>query len=158
MSCKKIQQKLIGYYYQELDGPAMSDIARHLETCDPCRQAYIQIKKTLTMVAREQVEKNRSSAFWQDFQYKVYQKLEAEKEAGSRWHRLLIPRRLAPALAGAVILLLLLVTSKQLVKQGTELNSSDLQVVEDLELIENYELIQDLEMLENLPEAEQLRG
>ncbi len=158
MECKKIQQSMVNYYYQELDGPAISEIARHLETCNSCRQTYVQIKKALTLVAREQMEKDKSSAFWQDFQYKVYQKLEAEKTARSWWQGLLMPRRLVPVLAGAVILLLFVVTSARLVKHRPEMTSSDLQIVQELELIENYELIQDLEILENLPEAEQLRG
>jgi len=158
MECKKIQQSMVNYYYQELNGPAMSEIARHLETCNTCRQTYVQIKKALTLVAREQVEKDKSSAFWQDFQYKVYQKLETERTAKSWWQGLLVPRRLVSILAGAVILLFIIVTSARLVKHGPEMTSTDLQIVQELELIENYELIQDLEMLENLPEAEQLRG
>lgn len=158
MECKKIQQAMVNYYYQELDGYARAEITKHLETCTACRQTYVQIKKALTIVAREQLEKDKSPAFWQDFQYKVYQKLEAEKAASSWWQGLLVPRKLVPVLAGAVILLFIIVTSARLVKHGPEMTSSDLQIVQELELIENYELIQDLEMLENLPEAEQLRG
>ncbi len=158
MKCKKIQQDMVNYYYQELDNAARSEITRHLETCAACRQTYAQIKKVLTMVAKEQVERDKSSAFWQDFQYKVYQKLEAEKAASSWWQGLLVPRRLMPVLAGAVIMLLIIVTSARLTKHGPEMTSSDLQIAQELELIENYELIQDLELLENLPEAEQLRG
>ncbi len=158
MKCKEIQQDMVNYYYQELDNAARSEITRHLETCAACRQTYVQIKNALALVAREQLEKDKSSAFWQDFQYKVYHKLEAEKTAGFWWQGLLMPRRLVPALAGAVILLLIIVTSARLVKHGPEMTSSDLQIAQELELIENYELIQDLEILENLPEAEQLRG
>ncbi len=158
MECKKIQQALVNYYYQELDGSAMSETARHLEACAVCRQTYVQVKKALVMVSRERMEEGKSSAFWQDFQYKVYQKLETEKTARSWWRGLLVPRRLVPALAGAIILLLFIVTSARLVKHGPEMTSSDLQIVQELELIENYELIQDLDVLENLSEAEQLRG
>jgi hypothetical protein len=158
MGCKNIQPDLVNYYYRDLDGPRMSAIARHLETCAACRQTYVQIKKTLVLVAKEQLEKDKSSAFWQDFQYKVYQKLEAEKAADSWWQGLLVPRRLVPALAGAVILLLIIITSARLVKHGSEMSPADLQIAQELELIENYELIQDLDVLENLPEAEQLRG
>ncbi len=158
MKCKKIQQALVNYYYQELDGPERLDIARHLETCAACRQTYVQIKKALAIVAKEQLEKDKSSAFWQDFQYKVYQKLEAEKTARSWWQDLLVPRKLIPALAGTIVLLLIIVTSARLVQHRPEMTSSDLQLAQELELIENYDLIQDLEILENLPEVEQLRG
>ncbi|MBI5555143.1 MAG: hypothetical protein HY920_04755 [Elusimicrobia bacterium] len=158
MECKKIQSDLVNYYYQELAGSARSAIARHLETCNACRQTYVQIKKALAMVAKEQLEKDKSSAFWQDFQYKVYRRLAAEEASKSWWRDLLVPRRLAPVLAGAVMLLLIIVTSTRLVKNGPEMTSSDLQLAQELELIENYDLIQDLEILENLPEAEQLRG
>lgn len=158
MKCKKTQQVLVDYYYQELNGPGMLEITRHLETCSACRQAYARIKKTLAMVSKEQLEEDKSSAFWQDFQYKVYLKLEAEKMARSWWQGLLVLRRVVPTLAGAVILLLIIVTSTRLVNHRSEMTSADVQIAQELELIENYELIQDLEMLENLPEAEPLRG
>ncbi|MDD5259317.1 MAG: hypothetical protein PHD29_05075 [bacterium] len=158
MECKKIQRSLVNYYYQELDSPAMSKIAGHLETCVACRQTYGQIKKTLTLVAKEQVEKEKSSFFWQDFQHQVYQAVSAEKESLSRWRGFLAPRRLVPALAGALILLLIIISSPRWSRHGSEMTSADLPIVQELELIENYELIQDLELLENLQEAEQLRG
>jgi len=109
-------------------------------------------------LSKEQLEKDKTSVFWQDFQHKVYQKLETEKTARSWWRDLFVPRRFAPALAGALMLLLIVVTSIRLVKHGSEMTSADLQIAQELELIENYDLIQDLDLLENLPEAEQLRG
>jgi hypothetical protein len=61
-------------------------------------------------------------------------------------------------LAGALMLLLIIVTSVRLVKPVREMTSADLPLAQELELIENYDLIQDLDLLENLPAVEQLRG
>ncbi len=158
MECKKIQQSLASYYYRELDIPVMSEIARHLETCPMCRTAYIEKRKTLILFSKEELEQEKSSAFWQDFQYQVYQKLEAEKTAGAWWRSLLIPRRLVPALAGAIALLFIIISSTRLGRREPEIIPADLQIVQELELMENYELIQDLDLLENFSEAEQLKG
>jgi anti-sigma factor RsiW len=86
-NCKRIEEKLAEYYYDELSGPEKAEVAAHLESCGSCRAEYESIQKVLAEASRMSGSRPKlSEAFWNNYMAELKEKIRQRKKAPAFSH------------------------------------------------------------------------
>lgn len=121
MNCKKLQAKLLAYLDRELPENLNHLIENHLKTCPNCQKEFEAIKKTVDLfrqLPEIELKPEQQERFLTEVRNKLHRiKTQPFPRKEIRW---LLPR-LVPALAGAIFLILLVVSKYK--KSDTEITN-----------------------------------
>jgi predicted anti-sigma-YlaC factor YlaD len=142
MKCDR--DKLIAYYYGELDYASKVLLDSHLISCNRCRQDLKEAADFLDILAKE----GKPIAPHRDFMKYldgIYRK--AERERLWRWI-LPFPRYIYAGFTVAVVLVLIIGGTYFYRYQEDSLLSQNYEVIQYIDLIQDVEIIQSLEEFE----------
>jgi hypothetical protein len=147
MNCRNVKDRLILYYYEELEGKEQESIEEHLSTCTECQRTLNILKEDL----------DRINIIEPDIQQEDYQRIgiaiNQEIDKLSQKKGFLSGLRIRP-LYIAVSMLLILAISYGLFK-GYERHKEESFISENYELLINLDMFENLELLEHLDEIQE---
>jgi len=144
MKCRE-EKRLALYYYGELDEAEKGRIADHLQGCERCSAAWVQLKEKLDGLHCEPPE--MSEQYWQEYRRGVRRKI------GKVSRRPFFSSR--PLLQGAVTVMVLLAVATAGFhfyrgRQERIMILQNYELISELDLLEDFDLLQSLEEVENL--------
>jgi hypothetical protein len=149
-ACKKFEQELVLYYYDELAGNDRNKVDSHIAACEPCRLYLAEMRSLLPLTVAAD---SPPQTFWDDYSREMRHKLAAVQESPSWWQSflsLLQPRRVPAFAATAVILIALTLTFGKGLWRTNDLPQDDEAFMEVLPVTENLEFFTHLEVLDSL--------
>ena len=164
MDCHKIKKMIPLYLDHELSAADYQQVETHLQNCVDCQSEARAIQQTwdlLGEIKEVEPDPNYMSRFWRsvDAQMPWYAKIYENVQA------VFLQRRWVPALAGAVIVLLIstIATVQYLQKPHTvavlaELDEAEMEMIANIDLAEHYELIHELDFFSDFEIIENLNG
>jgi anti-sigma factor RsiW len=164
MECHEIKKLIPLYLDHELGAANTQQVEAHLRNCTDCRTEARAIEKSwdlLGEIKAVEPDPNYLARFWQSvdaqmpWHAKIYQNLQA----------VFLQRRWVPALAGAVIVVLIsmIATVQYLQKPNeaavlAELDEDEMEMVANIDLAEHYEVIHELDFFSDFEIIENLSG
>jgi predicted anti-sigma-YlaC factor YlaD len=164
MDCHKIKNLIPLYLDHELSAADYQQVETHLQNCTDCMSEARAIQQSwdlLGQIKAVEPDPNFMSRFWRsvDAQMPWYSKLYENVQA------VFFKRRWVPALAGAVIVLLIstIATVQYLQKPQTvavlaELDETEMEMIANIYLAEHYEVIHELDFFSDFEIIENLTG
>jgi len=105
MDCQQCSDDLTAYIDGELDESAARQLKNHLETCDPCRAEYEELRDSATFVSEHAAELEPVPEIWNNLRSRI---AELPAPAGSSGvSRLLVMNRWAAMLATVAAMVVL---------------------------------------------------
>ena len=103
MRCHRVQKKLSAYQDGEIGGKERERIAAHLEGCPACRSTYAELERVW-----QSLEKIPGIEVSAGFEGRLFERINTVPEPHAwwrfHWGFLVVPWRLAPAMAAVVLL------------------------------------------------------
>ena len=164
MDCREIKKLIPLYVDHELSDADDQQIEAHLLDCPDCRREARAIEKSWDLLGELKAvepDPNYMARFWKsvDAQTPWYAKIYEDIQDVFR------QRRWVPALAGAVIVVLIstVATVQYLQKPNAigvlaELDEAELEMVANIDLAEHYEIIDELDFFSDFEIIENLNG
>lgn len=164
MDCHEIKKLIPVYLDHELSAADDRQVEAHLQNCPDCRREARAIEKSwdlLGEIKAVEPDPNYRARFWQsvDAQMPWYDKIYRDVLAVFQ------QRRWVPALAGAVVVVLIstIATLQYLQKPNAaavlaELDEAELEMVANMDLVEHYEIIHELDFFTDFDIIENLNG
>jgi len=164
MDCHEIKKLIPLYLDHELSAADYQQVEGHLLKCADCRTEARAIEKSwdlLGEIKAVEPDPNYMARFWQsvDAQMPWYAKIYKNVQT------VFPQRRWVPALAGAVIVVLIstIATVQYLQKPHavavlTELDEAEMEMVANIDLAEHYEVIHELDFFSDFEIIENLSG
>ncbi len=127
MKCAQVKNKLIFYYYGDLDESQMRQIREHLEQCPTCRREYNKLALALDY-ANTEAQMSASGDLWNKINQRIAQ--TSSKKVKILWLRSVETIAVAAAIALAVFIGSLI---------GRVYIEQSYQVANDHEIYDDYE-------------------
>jgi predicted anti-sigma-YlaC factor YlaD len=164
MDCLEIKKLIPLYLDHKLSSADYQQVETHLQDCADCQSEARAIQQSwdlLGEIKAVEPDPNYMSRFWRSVEAQVpwYAKLYENVQA------IFIQRRWVPALAGAVIIVLIsaIATVQYLQKPQTvavlaELDEAEMEMIANIDLAEHYEVIHELDFFSDFEIIENLNG
>ena len=164
MDCLEIKKMIPLYLDHELSDADHQQVETHLQHCEDCQSEARAIQQSwdlLGEIKAVEPDPNYMRRFWRsvDAQIPWYAKIYENAQA------VFLQRRWVPALAGAVIVLLIstIATVQYLQKPQTvavlaELDEAEMEMITNIDLAEHYEVIHELDFFSDFEIIENLNG
>ena len=141
-----MKDKITGFIDGELSDIERDLVARHLEICAVCRKEHDALKSLDGLLqASAPVTPSR------DFNRNFWKKVNAAEQTKARWA--IFPdflRRMRPALAAAISVMVVAAGSLIFYQAGFNFFKSQVAVENDMQFVENIHLYRDFEVIANL--------
>ena len=141
-----VKDKIAGFIDGELSFEERDFVARHLETCDECRKEHDALTSLDTLL-KASLPVTPSKEFNRNF----WKKVDAAGKTKARWA--IFPdflRRMRPALAAAISVMVVAAGSLIFYQAGFNFFKSQVAVENDMQFVENIHLYRDFEVIANL--------
>lgn len=161
-ACKENRDRLVEYYYNEVDHELRTEILGHLETCLTCQKEFENLRDVLDFIPRDS-ETTLPDRFHQRVKARVGSPVN---KSGPSLFTGLLSNHWMPTLASVLIFLFVGVLTFQFLPtqdsfQDKGVTEEEFEMAENLEILENMELIEILEALEEILQplnSDQKRG
>jgi predicted anti-sigma-YlaC factor YlaD len=164
MDCLEIKKMIPLYLDHELSDADFQQVETHLQNCADCKSEARAIQQSwdlLGEIKAVEPDPDYMSRFWRsvDAQMPWYAKIYENVQG------VFIQRRWVPALAGAVMVLLIgtIATVQYLQKPQkvdvlAELDEAEMEMIANIDLAEHYEVIHELDFFSDFEIIENLNG
>lgn len=164
MDCHEIKKLIPLYLDHELSEADRQKVEAHLQICPDCRREARMLEKSwdlLVEIKAVEPDPNYLARFWKSVDARMPWYAGIYQDVLAAFQR----RRWAPALAGALIVVLIAtIAAVQFLQKPkdlaglAELDETELEMVADIDLAEHYEIINELDFFTDFDVIENLNG
>ena len=87
-ACRKYEEDLVLYYYDEIADQERSNVDRHLASCDGCKRFLDDLRSLLPQMTRTE---ELPQSFWDNYYRQTLAKISHHEEKKQRWRSWLAP-------------------------------------------------------------------
>ncbi len=144
MKCRE-EKRLPLYYYGELDEVEKGRIESHLQECEKCNAAWVQLKNGLDGLHCDPPE--MPAGYWQAYRRSLRKKIEPPPR-----RPFFLSRPLLQGVAAAMVLLAVATAGFHYYRGREE----RIMILQNYELLSQLDLLENLDLLRSLDEVEKL--